>query len=141
MTSRYPVLLVVALAACGNRAEPSSPASPSATSPAATASEAPAAAASAEPATHTPKKRRPLDLYNACGRVVTVILGPDPKAADAGRRTVAPSATIDLARDAEGNQTVWLADEKGEPMPTKVHISRGMTKIEVGRSCSTLNAH
>jgi hypothetical protein len=61
--------------------------------------------------------------------------------AAAGRRTIAPDSTIDGPRDGEGKQTVWILDEKGEPLPVKVHITRGMKQLEIGRSCTTLDAH
>ena len=140
---RLTVLFVVALVAlvgCGNRAEPSAPTqAASATPPASAAAPATSATAPAEPA-DPPKPRKPFELYNSCTKVVTVIVGKDPKASDAGRRTAAPSSSIELPRDAAGNQVVWLVDEKGEPT-THVTVTRGINRVEVGRSCSTLNAN
>ena len=37
-------------------------------------------------------------------------------------------------------KTVWLLDDKGEPI-AKVHITRGMKQLEIVRSCRTLDAH
>ena len=145
---RSSVLLAFAfvLLACGNGGESKTPAtsgssekSPSELAPAPTSS-----TAGAEPAASTePEKPRgkPFELYNSCTKVVTVIVGKDPKAADAGKRTAAPSSSIELPRDSAGNQIVTLADEKGEPTPVHVTVTRGITRVEVGRSCSTLNAN
>lgn len=86
------------------------------------------------------RKRRLFEITNACTEVATVVLGPDAKASDAGRRTIHPTSTIDDApRDAEGNQTVWLLDDKGEAI-AKVRVSRGMKRVEIGRSCRTMDA-
>lgn len=134
------------LLACGNGGESKTPAtsassekSPSELAP------APSSTAAAEPASAPAEpekpKGKPFELYNSCSKVVTIIVGKDPKAADAGKRTAAPSSSIELPRDAAGNQIVTLADDKGEPTPVHVTVTRGIKRVEVGRSCSTLNAN
>jgi hypothetical protein len=101
---------------------------------AATAAEAP------ESAAESPKRsRKPFEIRNACTDVVTVVFGESPTAANAYQRKLAPSTTGDGPRDDEGNQTVWLLDETGEPL-VKVRVTRGMKRVEVGRSCRTLDA-
>ena len=113
--------------------------------PAAPASEAPSGAVSAmsdaaEPVQAEPppeaRKRKPFDVYNGCAEVVTIVFGEDPKGA---AQTLAPSATIEGPRDRAGNQTVWMLDEAGEPL-LEVNVTRGMKRVEVGRSCRTLDA-
>jgi|GEM_PF-1665694 len=86
------------------------------------------------------RKRKPFEIHSSCSDVVTLVFAEDPKTAGASRRTIAPSSTLDGPRDEKGNQTVWLLDEKGEPL-VKVHVTRGMKHLEVGRSCRTLDAH
>lgn len=138
------LVLGLALFACGNSGDAKTPSTASSASPdvpsssPSSASAEPASAASAEP---EKPRGKPFELYNSCTKVVTVIVGKDPKAADAGKRTAAPSSSIDLPRDSAGNQVVTLADEKGEPTPVHVTVTRGMKRVEVGRSCSTLNAN
>jgi hypothetical protein len=151
-------LLVAAIAvtaastilACGNHAEP---ASPSLSDPAHAADLAPAGSGALPAATSDPeaangangsadehhRQRKPFPIHSSCSDVVTIVFGEDPKAQGAGRRTVAPSSAIDGPRDADGKQTVWLLDDKGEPT-VKVHITRGMKQLEIGRSCRTLDA-
>jgi hypothetical protein len=70
---------------------------------------------------------------------VTLALGEEPSAAEGGVRTLAPNASIDGARHQDGKQTVWLLDDKREPL-VKVHVTRGMKTVEVGSSCRTLDA-
>lgn len=94
--------------------------------------------AAGSPADHH-RGRKPFPIHNACSEVTTIVFGEDPKAAGAGRRTVASNSSIDGPRDAEGKQTVWLLDGKGEPL-VNVHITRGMKQLEIGRSCRTLDA-
>src|SRR4029079_14024357 len=96
---------------------------------------------SAEDPAEAKPKGKPFELYNSCSEVVTVIVGKDPKAADAGKRTAAPSSSIELPRDSAGNQSVTTCDDEGEPTPVHVTVTRGMKRVEVGRSCSTLNAN
>lgn len=140
------ILVLASLAiACGNASPPSTPA-PAASSAApadstATATTASAsAAASTEAPSEPPKKRRPLEIHNACNAVVTIVFGEDPKADTSGKRSLASGTSIDGPRDAEGKMTVHLLDEKGEKVAT-VHVTRGMKKVEVGASCRTLDAH
>lgn len=130
--------LVLVLVACGGNQEPAaapaSPAESSASSPAvASASAAPTEAAA------PPVPRKPFEVYSHCADVVSVVFGEDPKAPNAGNRTIAPSASIEGPRDADGNQTVWLLDSAGAPL-IKVKVTRGMKRVEVGRSCRTLDA-
>jgi len=144
------VLSLFAAGACGNKSEPATPSlsdpAHAAVDPTSTAS-SPLPAASADPegagagGEKHHRQRKPFPIHSQCTRVVTIVFGEDPKAATAGRRTIAPDSTIDGPRDSEGKQTVWILDEKGEPLPVKVHITRGMKQLEIGRSCTTLDAH
>jgi hypothetical protein len=141
-------VFVVLICACGNKSEP---ATPSLSDPA-HAADLPAGSAALPAASADPegagaggephhRQRKPFPIHSSCSEVVTIVFGEDPKAPGAGRRTVAPNSSIDGPRDAEGKQTVWLLDEKGEPSGVKVHITRGMKQLEIGRSCRTLDAH
>jgi hypothetical protein len=85
-----------------------------------------------------PVRRKPFAVHNACGEVVTIVFGADGRSEDS-KRTIAPFETLDGPRDADGNQTVWLLDEKREPL-VKVSVTRRMQRVEVGRSCRTLDA-
>jgi hypothetical protein len=135
------------LVACGNHAEPASPSlsDPAHAADLPTAGSAAMPSASADPEGGSAggeehhRQRKPFPIHSSCTDVVTVVFGEDPKAQGAGRRTVAPSSSIDGPRDADGKQTVWLLDDKGEPT-VKVHITRGMKQLEIGRSCRTLDA-
>ncbi len=128
--------MLLLLAACGGKEPaPTAPAAPSAPD-----AEAPApVTATAEPAPEPTKKRKPFEIVNSCTDVVTVAFGEDAKAAGAGKRTIAPSASIEGVRNADGTQIVWLLDDKGEPL-VKVTVTRGMKRVEIGRSCRTLDA-
>lgn len=140
----------ITILACGNHAEP---ATPSLSDPAHAAVEPTTAGSGAMPAASADpegaggaggeehhRQRKPFPIHSSCSDIVTIVFGEDPKAQGAGRRTVAPNSSIDGPRDADGKQTVWLLDDKGEPT-VKVHITRGMKQLEIGRSCRTLDAH
>lgn len=86
-----------------------------------------------------PRPRKPFPIHSSCPDVVTLVFGEDPKAVGAGRRTLTGNSEIQGPRDADGKATVHLLDEKGEPL-AKVHVTRGMKGVEVGRSCRTLDA-
>ncbi len=127
------------LIACGGAApDAPPPVAPSSPAPAAAAPPAPAASDEERAPTHAQK--RPLEITSQCDRAVAYFVGDDPKAGPAdGKRTVDPLAVLPVERRRDGTQTVWLLDEKSEPL-IKVSITRGMKKIEVGRSCRTLDA-
>jgi hypothetical protein len=141
---RSSILLAFVLLACGNSGESKTPTTASSSSPTpsdpatSSAPSEPAASAAAEP---EKPRGKPFELYNSCTKVVTIIVGKDPKAPDAGKRTAAPSSSIELPRDSAGNQIVWIADDKGEATPVHVTVTKGIKRVEVGRSCSTLNAN
>jgi hypothetical protein len=145
------IAVAACASACGSKPEPMTPslsdpahaadpaAAGSAAMPAASADpEAASGAAGNDDRPH--RQRKPFPIHSSCSDVVTIVFGEDPKAQGAGRRTVAPNSAIDGPRDSEGKQTVWLLDDKGEPT-VKVHITRGMKQLEIGRSCRTLDAH
>ena len=142
MRSLSTCLLFFSIAACGSsKTEPTAPTAgssePASTStPTASASATPTA--SAEPPEDPPKKRKPFEIYNACTDVVTIVFGEEAKN-DRGRKTIAPSSSVEGPRDPNGNQVVWLLDPKGEPI-VKVTVTKGMKRVEVGRSCRTLDA-
>ena len=127
--------LLVLTSACGKSDPP--PASPASTS--AAVPESPAPSASAEPEVSAAAKR-PLEVFNGCMDVATVVFGADPKAATASKRTIAAGATIsDAPRTNDGTQTVFLLDASGASI-VEVHVKKQMKRVEVGRSCRTLDA-
>jgi hypothetical protein len=128
------VAFALVLFACGNAPAPAAPA-PAASSTPPIESATPPPAPEAEPAPS--KKQRPLEIHSSCAEVVTVVFGDDPKTG--GRRTINEGGTLDGPRDDAGNMTMWLLNARGEPT-THVKITRGMKKVEIGRSCSTLDA-
>ena len=128
------------LVACGGKdPAPASPASASASTPEASATSAEPQAEPEQPPAEPAKPRKPFEVYSACADVVTVVFSEDPKAANAGKRTIAPSSSVEGPRNPDGNQTVWLLDTSGEPL-VKVNVTRGMKRVEIGRSCRTLDA-
>jgi len=133
LTRSIPALSLVAVA-CGSPEPAASPAT-QASPPAAPSAEPAPPAASAEPAPE-PKKRKPYTIVSTCSDVVTIAFGEDGKG---GKRTIAPSSSIDGPRDADGNQTIWLLDTKDQQL-VKVRVTRGMSRVEIGKSCRTIDA-
>lgn len=140
LTLTLSLSLSLAALACGSKPEPATPSlsdpAGAAAGPLPAATTDPEAAAGAEPAK---RQRKPFPIHSSCSEVVTIVFGEDPKAPGAGKRTIAPNSTIDGPRDADGKQTVWLLDDKGEQL-VKVNVTRGMKTLEIGRSCRTLDA-
>ena len=123
--------------ACGSKDPPAtSPAEGNApATPVAVAS----AGASAAPEVSSLAKK-PLEVFNGCADVVTVVFGEDPKAQTASKRQIAQSATItDAPRNNDGTQTVFLLDQSGTPL-VKASVTKHMKRVEIGRSCRTIDA-
>lgn len=144
----FALLAFVALAACaGEHTQTPAPFDPSAStgspSPArsaqASAATASPAAPSDTPSAQTGAQKRPLEITSHCATPANYYVGEDPKAGGPGKRTVEPMQILPVERNRDGSQTVWLLDEHFAPL-IKVGITRGMKKIEVGRSCRTLDA-
>jgi hypothetical protein len=135
------LFLSIATLACGSqKTEPTAPTSGT-SEPASTASSStPTASAtpSAEINQDPPKKRKPFEVYSACTDVATIVFGEESNT-ERGKKTIAPSSTVEGPRDPNGNQVVWLLDPKGEPI-VKVTVTKGMKRVEIGRSCRTLDA-
>lgn len=104
-----------------------------------TASTAPSNGASSEPRAQTAAQKRPLEITSQCSSASNYYVGDDPKAGGTGKRTLEPMAILPIERKPDGSQTVWLLDEHFAQL-IKVNITRGMKKIEIGRSCRTLDA-
>ncbi len=137
----FPTLVAVGMAllvACGQRQDANVPPSEgSSANPGATS----AASAPSSATTSTPipaSRRKPFEVYNACHDVANIAFGGDGRA-EQSKQTIAPFSTLEGARDEEGKQTVWLLDEKREPL-VKVIVTRTMKRVEIGRSCRTLDA-
>jgi hypothetical protein len=133
---RSVLALTLCLVGCGNEQPPAMPATSSSAPPAAPAETTAAPAAPAEPAPE-PKKRKPYEISSNCNDVVSIAFGEDGKSGS--KRTLAPGSTIEGPRDNDGNQTIWLLDTKGEPL-VKVRVTRGMSRVEIGKSCRTIDA-
>lgn len=134
-------LAMLLVAACGGaEKKPESPAAPSSgAAPATPPSAASASPAPAEPAAPTHAQKKPLEIYNGCRDVVTVVFAEDPSEAGAAKRTIAGLSSSDGARRADGTQTVWLVDDQGKRL-IRVHVTKPMKRVEIGASCRTLDA-
>jgi hypothetical protein len=143
MSTRFVVPVAAAslfAVGCGSGSPPPPATPPVEGSPPAATPE-PAAAVDAGPPPPTAAQRRPLELTSNCTTQTTIYVGEDPKAGGEGKKTVSATGGIPMIpRLADGTQTVWLLDEAGAPL-IKVNITRGMKKIEIGKSCRTLDAH
>lgn len=130
---------IVALACGGGGAAPPKAAESVAPAPPPPSSAAtPTPSATEEPAAPK-KKHRPYEITNNCADVVTLVLGDEPKTAPRGKLTLAASSTIDGPRGEDGTETLWLVDDKGEPL-INVHVTRPIKKVTIGRSCRTMDA-
>jgi hypothetical protein len=113
-------LVILALVGCASRPPPADP-------------DAPHGAAHREPISS------PVDVHTECPTGSPIYLGETPNGVTGTFLTLRGGSTSHLARDAEGNLTVWLVDDKGFGL-AHVRVTRKMKRVEIGRSCQTLHA-
>lgn len=81
----------------------------------------------------------PVEVHTECATGSPIYLGETPNGQTGTFLTLRGGSTSHLARDAEGNLTVWLVDDKGFGL-AHVRVNRKMKRIEIGRSCQTLHS-
>jgi hypothetical protein len=121
---------------CG---QPAATPAPSSSSSASASTSTPTSTSAATPDPEpSPSAKKPLAVNSQCANVVQVVFGDDPKGP--AKRSIAQSGTIDAPRRPDGTQVVWLLDDQGEGI-VKVTVTRHMKRVDIGRSCSTMDAH
>lgn len=95
------------------------------------------AAPSAHDTTVTPIT---IDVHNDCTDSVPLFLGDKPKFGSGTKTSVSSNSTTTFPRNSDGTLTVWIIDEQENGLAS-VHVTKRMKKIEIGRSCRTLDAN
>ncbi len=81
----------------------------------------------------------PVEVHTDCPTGSPIYLGETPNGVTGTFLTLRGGSTSHLARDAEGNLTVWLVDDKGFGL-AHVRVSRKMKRVEIGKNCQTLRS-
>jgi hypothetical protein len=102
-----------------------------------TATPAPTATASPSGTTMVPMT---IDIHNDCTDSVPLFLGEKPKFGSGTKTSVSSNSTTSFPRNGDGTLTVWIIDDQENGLAS-VHVSKRMKKIDIGRSCRTLDAH
>ena len=126
-------VLLVALAlvaACG------SPPAPTTLTPTPTPTPAPTPTPTPTPLRELP----PVEVQNLCQEVAVLAYGEPPNLKPESLDRFVGGGNGSAARGRDGTLPVTLVDDKGNAL-SKVHVSRRMKKLEIGRSCRTLYAH
>ena len=112
--------LVILLASCAAHAPPADP-------------DAPHGAPHLEPISS------PVAVHTECPAGSPIYLGETPNGVTGSFLTLRGGSTSHLARDPQGNLTVWLVDDKGFGL-AHVRVTRKMKRVEIGKSCLTLHS-
>jgi hypothetical protein len=81
-----------------------------------------------------------IDIHNDCTDSVSLFLGDKPKFGSGTKTSVSSNSTTSFPRDSDGTLTIWIIDAEENGLAS-VHITKRMKKVEIGRSCRTLDAH
>jgi len=142
-------LFAIALAACvppqedPNAISPSTPQPMAPTSAVMAGSDAPppTGASTSTPSAHdTTVTPITIDVHNDCTDSVPLFLGDKPKFGSGTKTSVSSNSTTTFPRNNDGTLTVWIIDEQENGLAS-VHVTKRMKKIEIGRSCRTLDAN
>ncbi len=122
LVSVFPMLMTVA--ACASSHPP----------PAQPAQEAPA-----DERAVTPPPSKSIEVKNLCADGVHVYIGDVPNGTTGDHLVLRGGGTSHFPRRPDGTLVIWIEDERGYGL-VKVHVSRRMSRVEIGTSCQTLHA-
>jgi hypothetical protein len=86
-----------------------------------------------------PPPSKSVEVKNLCETGVRVYIGETPNGVTGDHLVLRGGGTSHFPRRDDGTFTLWLEDEKGFGL-AKVHVTKRMSKIEIGLSCKTLHA-
>jgi hypothetical protein len=81
-----------------------------------------------------------IDIHNDCTDSVPLFLGDKPKFGSGTKTSVSSNSTTSFPRDSDGTLTIWIIDAEENGLAS-VHVTKRMKKVEIGRSCRTMDAH
>ncbi|MFO0617175.1 MAG: hypothetical protein U0414_31550 [Polyangiaceae bacterium] len=79
------------------------------------------------------------DIKNDCPDALALFVGPKPKGAAGATVNVAGRTTQSEKRAADGTQTVWIVDGKGEGVAS-ARITATSKRVVVGSNCRSIQA-
>jgi len=81
-----------------------------------------------------------IEIHNDCSDTVPLFLGEKPKFGSGTKTSIGSNTTASFPRGSDGTVTVWIIDEQENGL-ANVHVTKRMKKIDIGRSCRTLDAN
>jgi hypothetical protein len=84
-----------------------------------------------------PQKPATVQVYNTCDKDVVFRYGPQAKEGAGTATTLAASMSTTVPRQPDGTLAVWL-ENKGAI--AQVSVTPRMTRVDIGKSCWTLDA-
>ncbi|MEO8876709.1 MAG: hypothetical protein ABI461_14045 [Polyangiaceae bacterium] len=103
----------------------------------ATPTEVPPPASSPHDTSTTPLT---VEIHSDCTDSVPLFLGEKPKFGSGTKTSISSNSTTSFPRDSDGTLTVWIIDEQENGLAS-VKVSKRMKRIDIGRSCRTMDAH
>jgi hypothetical protein len=126
---------VLALVAC----ETLPPPPPPTPAPATPATDSAPPVASEAPAAPSAPKQRPLELTSACPHDLHLYFGGQPGDGKGATATVSTGQTLQVPRQPDGTNVVWVVDEKGAGLAS-VNITKHMRHIRIDAACARIDA-
>jgi hypothetical protein len=126
-----------------NAIAPSNPQPMAPTSALVGASDAPISTATAAPTANpndTTTVPLTIEVHSDCTDSVPLFLGDTPKFGNGTKTSVSANTTTSFPRGSDGTVTIWILDDQENGLAS-VHVTKRMKKVDIGRSCRTLDAN
>lgn len=150
LSSLLVIASVLALGACAPKEDDGTfqPTTPQPMGPSTpyTADDPPANAATAVPTpVSTPNDENQtatpttVEVHNDCTDAVPIFIGDKPKFGSGTKTALGADTTTSVPRNGDGTVTIWIIDQNENGLAS-VHVTKRMKRVEIGRSCRTLDA-
>ena len=80
-----------------------------------------------------------IEVHNDCSDSVPIFIGDTPKFGNGTKTSMSGNSTTSYPRNGDGTLTLWIIDDHENGLAS-VHITKRMKRVEIGRSCRTLDA-
>lgn len=80
-----------------------------------------------------------VELHNDCTDSVPIFIGDKPRFGSGTKVALSADSTTSIPRNGDGTVTIWLIDPNDNGLAS-VHVTKRMKKVEIGRSCRTIDA-
>ncbi|MEO8799516.1 MAG: hypothetical protein ABI551_16610 [Polyangiaceae bacterium] len=80
-----------------------------------------------------------VEVHNDCTDAVPIFIGDRPRFGSGTKVALSADSTTSVPRNGDGTVTIWLIDQNDNGLAS-VHVTKRMKRVEIGRSCRTIDS-